>query len=101
MSSRSILLVLVIFTCLQFFTTANNAHGPKQCCFDYQLQQIPARIIKAYRETERQCIYPGVIFILNKGRQVCADPGVEWVKERMEQIDQLNVTNPTQPKTTV
>ncbi|KAF5891019.1 C-C motif chemokine 3-like, partial [Clarias magur] len=60
MASRSLLLVLVIFACLQFFTTANSGHGPKQCCFDYQTHQIPGRIIKAYNNTERQCTKPGV-----------------------------------------
>ncbi|XP_053537717.1 C-C motif chemokine 3-like 1 isoform X3 [Ictalurus punctatus] len=90
MVSRSLLLVLLVLlglTCLQSFTTAHNGHGPGQCCFNYQTHPIPAKYITAYEETEHQCTKPGVIFTLNKGRRVCADPGVEWVKNIMEIID--------------
>ncbi|XP_053370856.1 C-C motif chemokine 4 homolog [Clarias gariepinus] len=101
MSSRSLLLVLVILVCLQCFTMSNNGHGPEKCCFDYLKNPNPKQNIISYTKTEHQCPKPGVIFILKKGYQVCADPRVEWVKERMKKIDQLKVKNKTRPKTTV
>ncbi|XP_017328678.1 C-C motif chemokine 3-like 1 [Ictalurus punctatus] len=90
MVSRSLLLVLLVLlglTCLQSFTTAHNGHGPSKCCFNYQTHPIPVTFITAYEETEHQCTKPGVIFTLNLGRRLCADPGVEWVKNITEIID--------------
>ncbi|XP_026765916.3 uncharacterized protein LOC113524000 [Pangasianodon hypophthalmus] len=63
-----------------------NVKGPNKCCFKYQTSQIHVRFIKAYQETERQCTKPGVIFTLKDGRQVCADPNVEWVKNIMKKL---------------
>ncbi|XP_053333098.1 uncharacterized protein LOC128506568 [Clarias gariepinus] len=80
MSSRSLLLVLLVLACLQFFALAeNNSHGPTQCCFTYQKSRIPIKKIAAYEVTERQCTQPGVIFNLKNDRYVCADPSTEWV----------------------
>ncbi|MCI4376992.1 hypothetical protein PGIGA_G00198170 [Pangasianodon gigas] len=86
MSSRSLLLLLLVLACLQSFTTANNGNGPEKCCFSYQTKHIPVRFIKEYEESERQCTKPGVIFALKDGRQVCADPGVEWVQNNMKKL---------------
>ncbi|XP_026765926.3 C-C motif chemokine 3-like [Pangasianodon hypophthalmus] len=86
MSSRSLLLLLLVLACLQSFTMAQHGNGPKKCCFSYQTKHIPVRFIKAYQETERQCSDPGVIFALKDGRQVCADPGVEWVQNNMKKF---------------
>ncbi|XP_053089577.1 regakine-1-like isoform X1 [Pangasianodon hypophthalmus] len=88
MSSRSLLLVLLVLACLQSFTTAESAGGQGPCCFSYQTHKIPVRLITAYQETDRGCEYPGVIFILKSGRGVCADPEVKWVQKHMKTIDQ-------------
>ncbi|XP_053537707.1 C-C motif chemokine 3 isoform X3 [Ictalurus punctatus] len=84
MVSRSLLLVLA---CVQSFTTAASANGPGQCCFSYQTQPIPVRVITAHEETERPCQKPGVIFTVKEGRKVCADPDVKWVQNLIKKID--------------
>ncbi|XP_027013095.1 C-C motif chemokine 18-like [Tachysurus fulvidraco] len=83
---RSLLLVLLVLACLQSFTTANNGKGPDQCCTDFVIQPIPVRVITAYAVTDIQCPKPGVIFTLQNGRHVCADPGFKWVKHHMYRI---------------
>ncbi|XP_053089578.1 C-C motif chemokine 3-like isoform X2 [Pangasianodon hypophthalmus] len=88
MFSHSLLLVLLVLTCIQSFTTAQNTNGPTQCCFRYQSSQIPVKVIIGYEETDHQCTKPGVIFILKSGRGVCADPEVKWVQKHMKTIDQ-------------
>ncbi|XP_053355466.1 C-C motif chemokine 3-like [Clarias gariepinus] len=87
MSSCSLLLVLLVLTCLQFFTTAQS-NGPKQCCFSHQRDKIPVRLITQYEKTDRQCTRPGVIFTLQNGRHLCADSTVEWVQKHMKTVDQ-------------
>ncbi|XP_060729547.1 C-C motif chemokine 3-like [Tachysurus vachellii] len=88
MSSRSLLLVLLVLACLQSFTTAQNENGPTQCCFRFLTRPIPVRVITAYKVTDLHCTKPGVIFTLQDGRLVCADPGFKWVKNHMKKIDQ-------------
>ncbi|MCI4376973.1 hypothetical protein PGIGA_G00197910 [Pangasianodon gigas] len=82
---RCLLLVLV---CLQAFTVAQNYNEPAKCCFSYQTQRIPVKLITAFKETDGQCPKPAVIFTLKSGRMVCADPGDKWVKNIMNKIDQ-------------
>ncbi|XP_060731507.1 C-C motif chemokine 4 homolog [Tachysurus vachellii] len=88
MISRSLLLVLLVLACLQSFTTAQNVDGPDQCCFRFQTQPIPVRVITDYEVTDYKCTKPGVIFTLQNGRLVCADTGIKWVKDHMKRIDQ-------------
>ncbi|XP_053537714.1 C-C motif chemokine 3-like [Ictalurus punctatus] len=87
MSSGSLLLVLLVLGCLQSFTEANNAKTPESCCFKFQTNKIPLRVIKGYKETRLDCTKAGIVFILNNGRRVCADPGDLWVKNHMKNID--------------
>ncbi|XP_046708565.1 C-C motif chemokine 4 homolog [Silurus meridionalis] len=90
MISRGLLLVLLVLTCLQSFTTAQNSNGPDKCCFSYQRTPLPIRVIKEYKLTDHRCTNPGVIFTLKKNsRQVCGDPELEWVQNNMKRIDQI------------
>ncbi|XP_047665909.1 C-C motif chemokine 3-like isoform X1 [Tachysurus fulvidraco] len=90
MISRSLLLVLLVLACLQSFTTAIEGNGPEeyQCCFSFQTRPIPVRVITAYAVTDIRCTKPGVIFTLQDGRHVCADPGFKWVKHHMDRIEE-------------
>ncbi|KAF5880120.1 C-C motif chemokine 3-like, partial [Clarias magur] len=62
--------------------------GPKTCCVRFQRNKIPVRLITAYTETWQVCINPGIIFIMESGRRICADPRDQWVKQHMNKIDQ-------------
>ncbi|XP_058250430.1 uncharacterized protein LOC131355885 isoform X6 [Hemibagrus wyckioides] len=95
MISRSLLLVLLVLACLQSFTTAQSPKGPDQCCFGFQNKSIPVRVIASYRVTDLQCTKHGVIFTLKNGGQRCGDPSVEWVKDRMDNINQRLFNNQT------
>ncbi|XP_053089210.1 C-C motif chemokine 3-like [Pangasianodon hypophthalmus] len=98
MSSRSLLLVLLVLFYLQFFTTAQNAVGPDKCCFSYQTHRIPVKVITGYKETDQRCTKPGVIFTLKSGRNVCADPSVEWVQNIMKKINERLFRSWVQPE---
>ncbi|XP_026990061.1 C-C motif chemokine 3-like [Tachysurus fulvidraco] len=88
MISRALLLVLLVLACLQSFTMAQNANGPKKCCFTYQTNRVPVKYIERYEITEALCSKPGIIFIMKDSRLVCADPHVDWVKSNMNKLDQ-------------
>ncbi|KAI5626467.1 hypothetical protein C0J50_13756 [Silurus asotus] len=102
MNSRGLLLVLLVLTCLQSFTTAQNGNVPDSCCHSYQRSPIPIRLITGYKVTDPQCTKSAVhstlmyifslicSFTLKKdNRQVCVDPELKWVQDHMKRIDQI------------
>ncbi|XP_058251195.1 C-C motif chemokine 23-like [Hemibagrus wyckioides] len=93
--------LLLVLTCLQSFTMANNARGPEECCFTFAKYPIPVAVIKDYRETRYDCTYPGVIFSFFNGRRVCANPSLAWVKRTMKKIERRLYENSTRPATTL
>ncbi|XP_053349004.1 C-C motif chemokine 4 homolog [Clarias gariepinus] len=88
MSSHSLLMVLLVLTCLQSITMTQNANPPEECCLNFLEAKIPLHRITKYRETRLDCKEAGVIFIMKNGRRLCANPRVQWVKEHMDKIDQ-------------
>ncbi|XP_053089709.1 merozoite surface protein CMZ-8-like [Pangasianodon hypophthalmus] len=98
MSSRFLLLVLLVLFYLQFFTTAQKSKGPDKCCYKYQPHPIPVRLITGYKETDQRCTKSGVIFTLKSGRHMCADPRVEWVQNIMKTIDKGSFRSRVQPE---
>ncbi|XP_060771963.1 C-C motif chemokine 4-like [Neoarius graeffei] len=81
---RSLLLGLLVLTCLQSFTKATNANVEKKCCVSYQKSRIPVNLITAYEETDIWCAHPGVILTLKTGKVACANPEDEWVQRVMK-----------------
>ncbi|XP_053366615.1 C-C motif chemokine 3-like [Clarias gariepinus] len=96
MSSHSLLMVLLVLTCLQSFTTTQAAKEPDLCCFTFQKRKVPVQFITKYKETHRACYHPGIVFIMKSGRRVCADPRDQWVKEHKENIDRRLYGGPNQ-----
>ncbi|XP_060782380.1 eotaxin-like [Neoarius graeffei] len=88
MLSRSLLLVLAILACLQYFTVGQNAKGPEDCCFNFFQKPIPVRAIKAYANTSNECPKTGIIFTTKNSSRVCVDPGFKWVQRAIELVDQ-------------
>ncbi|KAG7330624.1 hypothetical protein KOW79_006846 [Hemibagrus wyckioides] len=88
MSSRSLLLVLLVLACLQFFTEAQNSFGPSHCCFNFQKTPVPEKIVISYKKTLADCTKPGVILYLTKDRLVCVNPAEVWVQNIMKNIAQ-------------
>ncbi|XP_047665967.1 uncharacterized protein LOC113649501, partial [Tachysurus fulvidraco] len=67
--------------------------GPDQCCTKFRTQQIPVRDITVYEVTDPKCRKPGVIFTLENGLHVCADPKIIWVKNNMNRTDERLFSN--------
>uniref|UniRef100_M3XL12 C-C motif chemokine n=2 Tax=Latimeria chalumnae TaxID=7897 RepID=M3XL12_LATCH len=55
--------------------------APSVCCFSYQTQRIPTRAIEDYFYTSSSCSMPALVFVTRKGREVCANPEDQWVKD--------------------
>ncbi|KAI5613934.1 hypothetical protein C0J50_11215 [Silurus asotus] len=61
MSSRSLLLVMLVLVCLQSCTEAQNGNGPSLCCFTYQSSAIPSKQVEVYKKTQAGCTKPGTM----------------------------------------
>ncbi|XP_026995049.1 eotaxin-like [Tachysurus fulvidraco] len=88
MLARSLLVIMLVLTCHQYFTMAQSAKGPEDCCFKFFIKPIPVRVIKTYINTSSDCPKNGVIFTTQNSSRVCVDPGFKWVQRAMDLVDQ-------------
>ncbi|XP_058251196.1 uncharacterized protein LOC131356312 [Hemibagrus wyckioides] len=108
MSSRSLLLVLLVLACLQSFMadgecmalrpterdleanqeSSKNVRLPSHCCFNFQKTPVPEKFVISYKKTLADCTKPGVILYLTKDRLVCVNPAEVWVQNIMKNIAQ-------------
>ncbi|NXW92276.1 CCL4 protein, partial [Alopecoenas beccarii] len=54
------------------------------CCFSYASRRIPRNLIDSIENTSSSCSMPAVILVTKKGRHICADPQVPWVKDYLQ-----------------
>ncbi|XP_004684957.1 PREDICTED: C-C motif chemokine 8-like [Condylura cristata] len=58
------------------------------CCFNYISKKIPMKLLDTYsRITNSRCPKEAVIFKTKGGREICADPSLEWVLDSMKRLD--------------
>uniref|UniRef100_A0A671EAW1 C-C motif chemokine n=2 Tax=Rhinolophus ferrumequinum TaxID=59479 RepID=A0A671EAW1_RHIFE len=57
------------------------------CCRDYIRYPLPLRVVKYYYWTSQSCRRPGVVFVTGKGREICADPSLFWVKKFVQMVN--------------
>ncbi|NWZ08296.1 CCL3 protein, partial [Agelaius phoeniceus] len=62
---------------------------PTKCCFTYQKNPIPQRLVRSVFDTSSSCSKPGVIMITLKKRELCADPQEKWVQELQKHFQSL------------
>ncbi|KAF7706808.1 regakine-1-like [Silurus meridionalis] len=93
MISRPVLILLLVFGCLQYYAMGNTAKGPEDCCFKFFLKPIPVRAIQKYENTSNDCPKSGVIFTTQNSSRICADPGFKWVQRAIDLVDQRMYDN--------
>ncbi|XP_043861409.1 C-C motif chemokine 4-like isoform X1 [Dromiciops gliroides] len=80
------ILLLIAFSSLAS-TAPMGSDPPTSCCFSYIRQQINRKFVADYYETSSLCSQPGVVFLLRKGQQVCANPSEAWVQSYVEHLE--------------
>ncbi|XP_072494217.1 uncharacterized protein [Notamacropus eugenii] len=87
----SILIILVPGFC--FETTKYATHYvPNACCHSYTRRRIQYSLLVDFYETSSLCLKPGIIFLTNKGHQICANPKSEWVQEYIFRLKEKKKT---------
>ncbi|XP_054989873.1 regakine-1-like [Sorex araneus] len=61
------------------------------CCFSFLTRKIPLQFVESYARTNNSCPKPGVIFHTRRGRQICADPKQDWVKNYIQRLDRRSL----------
>ncbi|XP_076125695.1 C-C motif chemokine 20-like [Alosa pseudoharengus] len=59
------------------------------CCLRVSENKIPLKILASYwtQSKDQGCNINAVVFITEKGRQLCAPPHAHWVRRRMAKLD--------------
>ncbi|KAF4074252.1 hypothetical protein AMELA_G00237480 [Ameiurus melas] len=59
------------------------------CCLKVSHHPIPKRIVACYLEQRKGdgCLISAVVFRTRKGRDLCAPPEADWVRELMNKVD--------------
>ncbi|KAK1162060.1 monocyte chemotactic protein 1B-like [Acipenser oxyrinchus oxyrinchus] len=83
--------VLVLVCAISLGDGLRMSNGPKKCCFEFAVQQLPRGRILEYTKTSTRCSNQGVLFRTIAGRQVCANPSDSWVQNYMKHFDRKNM----------
>ncbi|XP_041123941.1 C-C motif chemokine 4-like [Polyodon spathula] len=86
-SLRLAVVVLVLLCAISLGDGFRMSSGPKKCCFEFSVQQLPIGRIVEYTKTSPRCSNQGVLFRTHAGRQVCANPSDSWVQNYMKYFD--------------
>uniref|UniRef100_A0A669DBS4 Chemokine interleukin-8-like domain-containing protein n=1 Tax=Oreochromis niloticus TaxID=8128 RepID=A0A669DBS4_ORENI len=91
MKNRVILMACIVL--LSSLITSDNTFGPDKCCFQFLHRRLPANRVASIEYTDKRCAMEGVLKTVT-GRQVCADPTMQWVKKILESFQPKNATTP-------
>ncbi|XP_030257945.1 fractalkine-like isoform X2 [Sparus aurata] len=60
---------------------------PDTCCFSAIQSRIPMKYIASYTFLDDRCSIKAILLRTKRGREICADPNSDWVKEAMQKLD--------------
>ncbi|KAM7066864.1 C-C motif chemokine 5 [Molossus nigricans] len=84
-AALALLLIAVAFSAP--VSASPYASDTTPCCFAYISRPLPRAHLREYFYTSSKCSLPAVVFITRKNRQVCANPGMKWVREHINSLE--------------
>ncbi|XP_056298474.1 C-C motif chemokine 36.1 [Pseudoliparis swirei] len=88
MRTARLLLLCMLGYALLSSVTCNNGSGPDDCCFRTYPWKLSRKLIRSYYLTDYRCAMPAAILVTKKGRHICVDPKLSWVRNIMKRVDQ-------------
>ncbi|KAM8991246.1 C-C motif chemokine 4-like [Ara ararauna] len=85
-SAAGFALLLIAASCSHTFSGPVGSDVPI-CCLSYTAHKLPQRRILRHYSTSTSCMLPAIVFITNKGRQVCANPSHTWVQAYLKNLN--------------
>ncbi|XP_067393871.1 C-C motif chemokine 4-like [Emydura macquarii macquarii] len=86
-SVAALAVLLVAAVCSLTSSAPIGSDPPTACCFSYTARQIPRTFVKDYYNTSSMCSQPGVVFLTQKGREICANPKDSWVEKYVHELE--------------
>uniref|UniRef100_A0A3Q0SHN2 C-C motif chemokine n=1 Tax=Amphilophus citrinellus TaxID=61819 RepID=A0A3Q0SHN2_AMPCI len=71
----------------------SDTFGPDKCCFQFIKERLPKTKVLSFEYTDKRCAMEGVLLRMLKGKQICADPTMQWVKRIMKVVGTRNDTS--------
>ncbi|KAL7885340.1 hypothetical protein AOLI_G00056350 [Acnodon oligacanthus] len=79
--------VVVLLSAVTFSEGMRYGSAPKSCCFNYIRHPVKLDMVRGYSFTSQQCSKQAVLFMMKKGRQVCARPTEAWVQDHIKVLN--------------
>ncbi|XP_030578236.1 C-C motif chemokine 13-like [Archocentrus centrarchus] len=92
MMKNPVILMACIFL-LSSLVISDNTFGPDKCCFQFIKERLPKTKVLSFEYTDKRCAMEGVLLRMLKGKQICADPTMQWVKRIMKVVGTRNDTS--------
>ncbi|KAF7707724.1 hypothetical protein HF521_018942 [Silurus meridionalis] len=91
----ALLFVLSLCSLHLVFSGPVSFEYKNHCCSKTSNTKIPLNNIVTYRRTSSSCPMKAIVFETIKGKQLCVDPSVSWVKSHMKAVDRRNKATST------
>ncbi|KAG9272026.1 C-C motif chemokine 3-like 1 [Astyanax mexicanus] len=88
--------VVVLLSAVTFTEGMRYSSGPKACCFEFTSTPVKLNMVKSFSFTSQQCSKEAILFVMKRGRQVCAKPSDPWVQKHI-QLLQNKMSGSQQP----
>ncbi|XP_069054012.1 C-C motif chemokine 3-like [Lepisosteus oculatus] len=89
MKSTVLVIQVLLLAALCSVLLCENSHQPDECCFAFYPKRLPFQALASYKKTNSKCTKDAAIFTTKKGREICADAELHWVKKYIQLIDLL------------
>uniref|UniRef100_A0A3Q0S9Q6 C-C motif chemokine n=1 Tax=Amphilophus citrinellus TaxID=61819 RepID=A0A3Q0S9Q6_AMPCI len=77
-------LVSISYPGTYIYVMFSDTFGPDKCCFQFIKERLPKTKVLSFEYTDKRCAMEGVLLRMLKGKQICADPTMQWVKRIMK-----------------
>ncbi|XP_004707414.1 C-C motif chemokine 16 [Echinops telfairi] len=91
-SVTALLLLVFTFTVVSAYHSQpripESANPPPSCCLKHTEKVLPRKLVAGYIKA-LSCPLPSIIFVTKKNREICANPGDDWVQEYIKKLPLL------------
>ncbi|KAL7885339.1 hypothetical protein AOLI_G00056340 [Acnodon oligacanthus] len=100
MRTLSALLVLLLLLGSRQLTSS-AAPLSADCCVKLETMQIPLSRVKSMKWTSSDCYRKAIVLETVRGKKLCMDPNVAWVKSHVTTLNQRRNKATATPSTTI
>ncbi|KAJ8281370.1 hypothetical protein GJAV_G00066880 [Gymnothorax javanicus] len=96
----SVLVLLVLFCCLQPVFLTEGSRTGKKCCMMYDTKRIPLAMVVSFYQTSSSCSKKAIVFVTKRDRHICVNPADAWVMSQTAVVERRSASAPTPKNST-